>query len=849
MVEQEQKIRGKLKIFFGAAPGVGKTYSMLESARTKLDAGVDVVVGVVETHGRSETAARLIGFERLPGDGTFDLDAALARHPDLILMDELAHSNSKSARHPKRWQDVEELLDAGIDVYSTLNVQHIESLNDVVAQITGVVVRETIPDKVLELADEIELIDLPVEELLSRLKEGKVYVPEQAARALENFFKPGNLNALREMALRHTADRVDFDVNAIRGRHGNAKTWPVTERILLAIGPTPYAQNLVRATKRMAIRWEAEWFVVFVEPSDSSGISEAARQNLRAALHLAESLGAEAVTLQGDSVADAVLHFARVQNVTRIVVGKSPGSKLVGALIANSGEITVIAMDGGVKVEQKFTTRVEVPPWQELGQAALWICAATAFGMFFREYIALANLVMVYLLAVVAVAMRYSKTTAMFASVLSVASFDFFCVPPYMTFGVSDAEYLLTFGVMLMVSMVISGLTVKLRQQAQLAIEREHRTQNLYRLSKSLARTQRIFEAAEALLLMVHAAFRVRGNVFLPDTEEKISFRRRVAEGFVPNSQEEGIAQWCFDRGQLAGKGTDSLPGALTHYRPLRLREKSYGVLALEEPPEDSGQAALLEALLNQTVQAMERITALDEARQSALAAESERLRNSLLSSVSHDLRTPLTSISAAAATLLDPALHISGERRSELLNAIEDESQRLNRLVTNLLEMTRLEDGRVVLHKVPCSMEEVVGSVLDSMERLLKGREIRTTVARDLPEVAADPQLLAQALQNLLENALKYSPPDAPIEINAEKLGDTVRVRVLDEGPGVAAGTEERVFEKFYRGDESPSARGVGLGLTIVKSIVEAHGGTVRVQNRAKRGACFEIVLPAIKP
>ena len=842
--EEIAQHKGKLKIFFGAAPGVGKTFAMLESAQAKKAAGADVVVGVIETHGRAETAAKLSGLEILPRGAEFDLDAALARKPDLILIDELAHTNASGSRHLKRWQDVEELLDAGIDVYSTLNVQHVESLNDVVAQITGVIVRETVPDRVVELASEMELIDLPVEELIDRMKDGKIYLPEQAERALVHFFKPGNLNALREMALRRTAAHVDTNVVALRGE----KTWPVAERLLLAIGPSPYAQNLIRATKRLATQWEAEWCVLFVETDAHSSSSEEDRERVNRALELAESLGAETAKVGGQSVAQSVLQFARIRNVTRIVVGKSPGSKLVGALLEGSGEISVIALDGGGKLERPLRPRVSLPPGREILEAVLWIAAATAVSMLLRQTISLTNVVMVYLLAVVAVAARYSRETAIFGSVLAVASFDFFCVPPYLTFAVSDIEYLLTFLVMLFVSLVISTLTVRLRSQASAAIERENRTQSLFRLSKELADVHRLFEVAESLASIAKGVFRSRVNVFLPDADGKLSFRRRLADGLLPPVQEEGIAQWCLDHGQSAGKGAATLPGATARYQPLSVRGKTYGVFAIEEAPRDLDQAALLNALLNQAAQAMERLVAREQARQSAVAAAGEQLRNSLLSAVSHDLRTPLTSISGAASTLLEQREQLSPERRDELLASIGDESRRLNRLVANLLEMTRLENGMVKLRLEWCSLEEIVASVVDLLEAPLAGRELKVSIAPDLPLIEAEAQLLAQALQNLVENALKYTPEGSPIEVRAELVGGQLRLLVLDEGPGLPCGEEARVFEKFYRGEDGGSRRGVGLGLAIVKSIVEAHGGQVSASNRPGHGAQFEILLPVKK-
>lgn len=834
---RQQEGRGRLKIFFGAAPGVGKTYAMLESAHARRKAGTDVVVGVIETHGRAETAAKLEGLEVLPREREFALDKALARKPELILIDELAHTNADGSRHLKRWQDVEELLDAGIDVYSTLNVQHVESLNDVVAQITGVIVRETVPDHIVEIADEIELIDLPVDELIERLRAGKVYVPEQAERALEHFFKPGNLNALREMALRQTAEHVDSNVVALRGASAGTKTWPVAERLVLAIGPSPYSQNLIRATKRLATQLEAAWIVLSVETSETSG---EARAKIHEALELAASLGAETVTVGGHSVAQAVLEYARLRNATRIVVGKSPGSKLVGALIEGSGDIAVIALDGGGKLERKVLPAVTLPRARELGLALAWVAGATVLGLLLRDRIAQTNIVMIYLLAVVAIAWRYSRETAVIAAVVSVASFDFFCVPPYWTFAITDLEYVFTFGFMLMVSLVIGTLTVKLREQAAAAIDRENRAQSLFRLSRELADDQRLSDAAQTFASVATAVMRTGFNVFLPDVENKLSFRRRLSNEFTPPAQEEGIAQWCFDHSQPAGKATATLPGATAQYRPIAVREKTLAVVAIEEPPADPGQKALLDSLLQQTAIAMDRLLAQEDARQAAFAAEGERLRNSLLSAVSHDLRTPLTSIAGAASALLEQQGMLDEHQQRELLESIADESTRLNQLVANLLEITRLEDGKLRLRKEWCGLDEIVASVVEEFD----SERIVVKVDADLPLIEAEPQLLAQALRNLIENAIKYTPAESRITVVAEKAGPKVKLAVLDAGPGIPPGDEEKVFEKFYRGTATSKVRGVGLGLAIVKSIAIAHGGSVKAMNRREGGAEFEILL-----
>lgn len=828
--EEASSAQGKLKIFFGAAPGVGKTFAMLETAQARKSQGVDVVIGVLETHERAETAARMEGLEVLPRrGGEFDLDAALARKPRLLLVDELAHSNASGSRHRKRWQDVEELLASGIDVYSTLNVQHIESLNDVVAQVTGVVVRETVPDRVLEMASEVELIDLPVPELIERLRAGKVYRAEQAARALESFFRSKNLHALRELALRRTAEKVDTHLNALRQTQVEASTWPVTERLLVAVGPGPGSANLVRAAKRFATQMSAEWIVGTV-----------GKEAPQEALQLAQALGAELVNLSGPSVAEALLEFARKRNVTTILVGKAPGSKLVDALIERSGDIAVLAMQSGAARPYRRATKLRLPPPREALEACGVVALVTGVSLLLRDRIALPNLVMIYLLGSVAVAMRHSRPTAIFASVLGVACFDFFCVPPYFTFAVSDTEYLLTFAVMLSVSVLISGLTVQLREQAKQAVERDSRTTSLYRLARELAYAQRIAEAAEALLTVLGA----QANVFLPGEDDKISFRRRIAQDFVPPSQEEGIAQWVFDHGQAAGKGASTLPGAETYFLPLRVQTESFGVVALREPPANAEDGALLDTLLTQTAQAMQRLSALQSAREAEVEAERERFRNSLLSAVSHDLKTPLAGIHGAASTLRLQGEKLEAKERESLLWGIEEESARLARMAQALLEMSRLEQGSP-LRKELVSLEEVVGTSLERLGHRIGARRVQVEMREDLPLVPADPVLLEQVFQNLIENACLHAGPEAEIWIRARQEDGKVEIRVEDNGAGFAAAEMEQVFDKFFRGQGAKGIAGAGLGLAIVKMIVTAHAGKVRALSRPGGGACVVFELP----
>jgi two-component system, OmpR family, sensor histidine kinase KdpD len=869
--EEARKHRGKLKVFFGAAPGVGKTYAMLEAAREQRSAGLDVVAGVVETHGRAETEALLEGVDVLPPRrveyrGTtlkeLDLDAALARRPAIILIDELAHTNAPESRHAKRWQDVLELLDAGIDVYSTVNVQHLESLNDVVAQVTGVVVRETVPDSVLEQADEVELIDLPVEDLRQRLKEGKVYIPEQAAEAVRNFFREGNLIALRELALRHTAESVDAQMRRYRREHAIETTWPVAERLMVCISPSPFANALVRAGRRIATRVGAPWVVAYVETPTNARLPEETRARVVDALRLAESLGAETVTLSGPRMSDEILAYARERNVSQIVIGKPQRplwkrlllGSIVDALVRGSGEIDIHVISGepGAKPVRPSRFRARPTDTTAYGLAVAVVAAATGLAWLMLPRFELANIVMVYLLSVVAVSARTGRGPSVLASILSVAAFDFFFVPPRFTFAVSDSQYLVTFAVMLIVALLVSGLTVSIRAQAQSARERERRTSVLYEMSRELASTRGITELLGVALRHLVDVFGGRMVILLPGAAGRLEPRASMLAPFHMDPNDGAVSQWAYDHRQPAGMGTDNLPGAQMLFVPLVASRGIVGVLGmrLAEPHmfDAPDQWHLLETFANQIALATERGLLAEEAQTAQVSAEGERLRNTLLSSVSHDLRTPLAAITGGTSTLLDPTARLDESGRRELMLTMHEEAERLDRLVQNLLEMTRLESGSVQLRKVWHPLEEVVGAVLHRYSARLRGRSVTTRVPTDLPLVEIDEVLIEQVLINLLDNALKYTPEDSPVEIAASLVDGAVVVEVADRGPGLAAGDEQRVFEKFYRSPRVP-ARGSGLGLSICRGIVEAHGGRIEAENRPGGGAVFRFTLPAKEP
>jgi two-component system sensor histidine kinase KdpD len=882
--EKAPGARGKLKIFFGASAGVGKTYAMLEAAHEQRAAGCDVVVGYVETHRRAETEALLAGLELLPRATVehrgvtleeFDIDAALARRPELLLLDELAHTNAPGSRHPKRWQDVEELLNAGIDIYTTVNVQHIESLNDVVAQITGVIVRETMPDRVVEQADEVELIDLTPEDLLLRLKEGKVYLPQQAEQGMRNFFRKGNLIALRELALRSTADRVDAQMQHYRRHHAIARTWPAGERLLVGVSHSPLSLRLVRATRRMAAAMRAEWLVAYVETPRELGLSEPERERVVQALRLAEQLGAETVTLSGPSVSDEILSYAHTRNVTKIVVGKPERPRwkeivfgsTVDELVRRSGDIDIYVISAAGEASKPYPQ----PALQRTSSSAAYgwgvliVILCTALAALLFPYFGEANIIMIYLVGIVFAATRFGRGPSILASVLSVAAFDYFFVPPHLTFTVSDAQYLVTFAVMLAVALVISTLTVRIRHQADAARERERRTSALYALSRDFASTRGIESLLRTTVQHINEVFDSQVVIMLPNAGGRLQAWGRFSGWwpadagkrtiYAPDSGDQGVAQWVYDHSQIAGRGADTLPGAGGLYLPLVGSRGPVGVLGVRSTQprrfNSPEQLHLIETFANQVALALERATLADEAQHAQVEIEAERTRNSLLSSVSHDLRTPLATITGATSSLLEGEASFDAATRRELIQTVYDEANRLNRLVGNLLDMTRLDSGSITIRKEWQPVEEVIGAALARLDpstssgqaERLRDRPISTSLPPDGALAPFDDVLIEQVLINLLENALKYTPPGSPIDISAASDDNSVSIAVADRGPGLPPGDEQRVFEKFYRAQ--PANGGVGLGLTISRAIVAAHGGRIWAANRIGGGATFAFTLP----
>ena len=859
--EEVRATRARLKIFFGASPGVGKTYTMLEEARRLQVQGTDVMIGIVETHGRPETEKLVSGLPVLARRTTehrgvslteLDLDAAIAKKPSVILVDELAHTNAPGSKHVKRWQDVLELLDAGIDVYTTLNVQHLESLGDVVQQITGVSVRETVPDAVIERADEIELVDISPEELLERLAEGKVYVPEQAQRAAKNFFQRGNLLALRELALRRTAERVDADVLAYRKQQGIAAAWQTSERILVAVGPSPGSERLIRATKRIAEGLRAEWTAAHVEVLGAPPLPDKDRERIENHLRLAESLGANIARLAGPSVAEALLHHARAHNATRIVAGKPTHSRwrdlvrgsLLDTLIRGSGNIEVHVI---APVESKDgpyrppVGRPEEPGARGYVLAVIAIALVTALGLALAPYTELADLTMLYLIAIAGVALL-GRGPSLVAASLAVAAFDFCFVPPRFTFAVHDVRHLFTFAVMFGAGLAISTLTLRLRNQERDAIARERNTAALLAFTRDIAGASTQSDVAAVTVRHLEDAFPVAASVLVPDEIDPALLT--AAAGLMPLAhQEQAVARWAFDHGAAAGLGTDTLPGSRVLAVPLVTGEVRVGVLAVQarQDPRRLGGASLpvLEAFARQAGLALARVRAATEAQASALRAHTEELRSSLLSAVSHDLRTPLAVITGAATTLRDDAGRLTPTARDELLSSIVEDARRLERILGNLLQLTRVESGLVPTRE-PIFVEELVGGVMTRLEDTLGERAVVIDVPSDIA-ILVDPVLFEQVLINLVDNAIKHGAP--PFEITAKRIASGVELCVRDHGPGVPEGRGAQLFDKFVRASTAP---GAGLGLAVVRAIVEAHEGRVVVEPAEGGGARFRITLPA---
>jgi two-component system sensor histidine kinase KdpD len=874
LAQAAQEGRGRLKIFLGPYPGVGKTYSMLQAAQERRREGVDVVVGVVETHGRVETEALLHGLEALPRKrisyrgrvfGEMDLDAILWRKPKLVIIDELAHTNVPGSRHPKRWQDVDEILAAGIDVYTTLNVQHIESFNDIVAKISRVHVRETLPNKVLELASEIELVDLPPDDLLARLREGKVYVTrEQAGRAIQHFFSKGNLTAFRELALRVAMERVDADVLNYMRTHAIPGPWPTQDRLMVCVNEAPIAAKLVRTTRRMAERQRVPWIAVNVLTPRHLSLPEDAKERTAETMRLAESLGAETATLHVEShIADEILSFARAHNVTRLVLGR-PRRRTIGGLIQEDVARTLLRKAGGIEVtvvspdesepgaahiranapELAFEPRV-------YAEATLATLVATLVGFVVDRYLPLANISLGYLTAVVFIATRAGLLPSLYTAVLSFFCYNFFFTDPYYTFSVFQEQDLLTITFFLVVAVLTGNLAARLKRQVEAMRRNARRTETLFDFSRKIAAAASLDDVLWAAVHHVASTLECHSLVLLPDSHGRLD----IAAGYPPEDQltpnDRGAADWAWQHGRRAGWSTDTLPGSAWLFLPLATQRGKLGLLSVTFADASRNltpeQMQLLEALGDQVAIAIERTNLVRDIEEVRLVTETERLRSALLSSVSHDLRTPLVSVIGSATNLVAPDHALSESDRVQLAETILEESERLNRYVQNLLDMTRLSYGALQPSREWADIRELVGRAIKRVEKLARGHRIEHDMPADLPPVHIDPVLIEQVLVNLLDNAIKYSPADARITIEAEHGKDQLIVRVCDEGPGIPPEAREAVFDMFYRvraADKQPA--GTGLGLSICRGIVEAHGGVIVAKpGRAGRGTIIEFTLP----
>ncbi len=865
--EEQEEGRGKLKIFLGYAPGVGKTFAMLEEAwQRKLDER-DVVAAYVESHGRFETDSLLAGLEITPKKQIeymgvtlpeMDLDAVLARKPQIALVDELAHTNAPGLRHEKRWQDVEEILSAGIDVYTTVNIQHFESLNDTVAQITGVKVRETVPDRLLDVAAEIKLVDLPPDDLLQRLHEGKVYIPQQAAVAMKKFFKPGNLIALRELSMRKAAARVDEQMRAYMETRSIAGPWPAAEQLLVCVSGSPYSEKLIRTTRRLADDMKAHWHTVYIETPGGSRHLRENRERVWRDMRLAETLGAHVATVTATSVPHAVIDYAVKHNITKIVVGKPTKPRwqeflrqpLVDQLIRLSGQIDVyvVSLETVEKKPEPARARPKhEAPWPEYLKSVALVAAATVVCELVFRFLTPTNLVMIYLLAVVLAATRLGRKAATLTAFLSVLAFDFFFVPPRFTFAVADTEYFLTFIALFTVGVVISTLVSQSRERAETIRGREVQTASLYYLSRDLAAAPDVKGILDAIVRNIGESLEAKVAVLLPEGDR---LETKAASADVSlHAKELAVADWAFRNRQPAGRGTETLVSADLLYLPLQTPPNVLGILGVQLKDEAGYKSPeirrLLSAFASQATLAIERVQLVKQAEQAQLLQAREGLERALLNSISHDLRTPLVSITGSLGTLRDKAYKLTPESRRELLDTAWEEAERLNRFVGNLLDMTRLEAGALKLKREPCDVQDLAGCALAALDQRIGTRKVDVLLPDDLPLVRMDMVLMTQVLVNLLDNALKYSPPERNIEMSARVENGTLSLEVADHGPGVPEADLKRIFDKFYRIPVPEGAGGTGLGLAICKGIVEAHHGKIRAENRTGGGLRVIVSLP----
>jgi two-component system sensor histidine kinase KdpD len=873
LAKVRQSERGKLTVFLGASAGVGKTYAMLSAAKERLLEGKQLLIGWIETHGRTDTQSLLQGIPAVPSCSivyqgrTFsemNLSEILRLHPQIVLVDELAHTNIPGSLHSRRYQDVEELLAAGIDVYTALNIQHIESLNDVVAQITGVVMKETVPDWILQ-DSEIKLIDIPPEALLQRLAEGKVYVPTQAQAAAANFFRLGNLTALRELALRYTTQHIDIDLETYMRAHAISGPWPAAERIMVCVSESPLSSQLIRAAYRLAVSLKSSWIAAYIEIPRIEVAGEKEKLALADNLRLAEELGAELVTVVGDDVATEILRLARRRNVTHLLIGKPALSNfrqifrgsIFSKILKQSKGISVHIISEPSKnptprlIPRRAPSKIKLlPAVFTIGMVVL----ITVLGKVVEPAFGLVNIALGFLLPVMITGILWGRYTALLGAFVATICFDFLFIPPIFHFTVSDIRYLFSFIMFHAVAFVTGTLAGRLRHHAHEARKREVRISALYALSKYIAGTEGLDKVLDMAVQRIAESVDATVAILLADESGNLPIKAcsnsqdRTGADFL-NENELAVAIWVYHHGQIAGHGTETLNGAKGLYMPLASDEQSFGVIATHfnnrDKVVDPDKHHLIEAFANLMVLAIKRITLAEASKQTYLLQESERLWLTMFNSLSHDLRTPLASIIGAITGLLEEGELFDGAARNELLRTIEQEALRMNRLVGNLFDMARLQRGMLQLKKEWCDIEEIVGIALSDIRRSLGKRPIGVAIEPDLPLIQADMGLIEQVVVNLFDNAIKYSPVETGISLKARRINNELQVAVIDQGEGIPQSEIGAIFDQFYRGKTSQAVKGTGLGLTICKEIINAHGGRIWAESEMDHGTTIIFTLP----
>lgn len=870
--EAKRERRGKLKIFLGAFPGVGKTYAMLQAAQAHLAEGKDVAVGIVETHNRAETEALLRGLEIVPRQqifyrgryfGEMDIDAVLKRKPKIALVDELAHTNVPGSRHEKRYQDVEDLLAAGINVYTTLNIQHIESLNDVVARIARIQVRETLPDKILELASEIELIDLPPDDLIQRLRQGKVYMPEQAGRAISHFFSKGNLTALRELAMRIAAERVDAQMVQYMRSHAIPGPWPTQDRILVCLNESPVCKRLVRTARRMAERQRIPWIALYARTPYYESLPEAAKDRIAETMRLAERLEGEVVTIDVESrVADEIIAFAHKRNVTRLLIGRQRPRRWTGWLRetvaqellrkATRFELTIVSPEDEDARKDVIAGGFfsAIGDWNDYALAAAGVGFAAAMAYVVSLFLPLPNISLVFMTAVILIAIYIGRGPSIFASIFSFFSYNIFFTKPYYDFSSFRRDDILTIVFFLAVSVIVGNLAARLKMQIQAMRQSAQRTANLYDFSRKIAAAASLEDVLWAAVHHVASTLQSSSLVLLPQKDGRL----QIAAGYPPEDQlalkDWGAAEWAWEHGSPAGWKSDTLPAADWLFLPMKTRRGMVGLLGVSFKDRQRALAPdqwrLLETLVDQVAVAVERTNLASDIEEARLLTETEQLRSALLSSVSHDLRTPLVSILGSVTTLATVE-NLTEASRKELVTTILDESERLNRFVQNLLDMTRLGYGALQPKREWYDLREVTGRAIKQLSKGLENRNITTDVPASLPLVHIDPVLMEQVFVNILDNAIKYTKEGGQITVEANASGGELTVSVSDDGVGIPLEARNAVFDIFYRVRAKDSQiAGTGLGLSICRGIIEAHGGRIAAKDSPfSKGTTIEIMLP----